>query len=92
MEKTYHKELDDGSMEIDFSDRPLEIDGTKVKKLVMREPTVEDQTIAQKGGRDPAEAEQILFANLIEQGPEVVAKFKLRQYTRLQAAYQDFLS
>lgn len=93
MDKKYHKELPDGSMEIDFSDRPLKIDGTEVKKLVMREPDVNDQITAKNASSsDPAEAEIAMFANLVELPPEHVRVFKLRQYSRLQAAYQDFLS
>ncbi|MCA0905123.1 phage tail assembly protein [Ruegeria marisrubri] len=92
MDKIHHKELADGSMEIDFSDRPLKIDGTDVKKLVMREPDVDDQIIAKSASDgDPAEAEIAIIANLTELPPEQVRKFKIRQYTRLQAAYQDFL-
>ncbi|WP_300067685.1 phage tail assembly protein [uncultured Ruegeria sp.] len=91
MAKKYHEEQPDGSMLIDFSDRPLKIDGTEVKKLVMREPTVEDQTIAQKASSDQAEAEVATFANLTELSPDTIKSFKLRQYGRLQGAYQDFL-
>lgn len=92
MEKKHHTEQSDGSMLIDFTDRPLTIDGTTVKQLTMREPTVEDQIIAKKAGADAAEAEVSMFANLIELPPEQVRGFKMRHYTRLQAAYQDFFS
>ncbi|WP_170326732.1 hypothetical protein [Ruegeria arenilitoris] len=34
----------------------------------------------------------VTVANLTEQAPDTISSFKWRQYRRLQAAYQDFLS
>ena len=91
MEK-YLKENEDGSITIDFTDRPLTIDGTKVNALTMREPDVEDQLTGRKqGGGDEAESEIAVFANLTEQSPDTIRKLKLRQYARLQRAYEVFL-
>ncbi|WP_171178669.1 phage tail assembly protein [Ruegeria sp. HKCCD8929] len=90
--KTHHTEQPDGSMLIDFTDRPLNLDGTDVRKLTMREPTVEDQIAARQHGDDSAEAEIAMFANLVELAPDQVRKLTMRQYVRLQEAYAAFLS
>jgi len=74
----------DGSVTVKFDDRPLKVDGTEVKSLTLREPTVEDQLIARKSGADPAEAEVVLTANLCD-------GFTMRQYSRLQTALAGFI-
>ena len=81
----------DGSVTVKFDDRPLKIDGTEVKSLTLREPTVEDQLIARKSGADPAEAEVVLTANLCDLAPETVRGFTMRQYNRLQTALAGFI-
>ena len=86
----YLKINEDESVTIDFSDRPATIDGTAVKSLTMREPTVDDQLIADKAANSRGEQEVILFASLTEQNPEAIRSLKLRQYTRLQDAYGVF--
>jgi hypothetical protein len=83
------KDAPDGSKTIDFSDRPIEIDGTSVTRLVMREPTVGDQ-LAVSSMKNPAEREIALIANLCELSPEIISGFTMRQYNRLQDAYTDF--
>ncbi|PID95841.1 MAG: hypothetical protein CSA85_00305 [Alphaproteobacteria bacterium] len=81
----------DGSVTVKFDDRPLKIDGTEVKSLQMREPTVDDQLIASKASSDAAEGEIALIANLCEVAPETVREFTMRQYRRLQAALSGFM-
>ena len=82
----------DGSLVVSFADRPLVLDGTKVESLVMREPTVDDQLIAEKGADGAAASEVALISNLCEISPEAVRLLKLRQYGRLQEALSRFLN
>jgi len=82
-------ENDDGSVTVDFGDRAPNIDGTKVREITMREPTVEDQVTAQKG-RNAAEAEIALIASLTEVSPQALRGMTLRQYGRVQTALQLF--
>ena len=84
-------ENEDGSVTVKFDDRPLKIDGTEVKSLQMREPTVDDQLIADKGSNTAAEGEIALIANLCEVAPEMVRGITMRQYRRLQTALSGFI-
>ncbi len=84
-------ENEDGSVTVKFDDRPLKIDGTEVKSLQMREPTVDDQLIADKGSSSAAEGEIALIANLCEVAPETVRGITMRQYRRLQTALSGFI-
>ena len=80
----------DGAIQVDFGDSAPVIDGTRVKSLCLREPTVEDQLTASRN-KDQGEAEVELIANLAEQSPEAIRALTLRQYSRLQAALAVFL-
>ena len=80
----------DGTVEIDFTDCPIPMDGTEVKKLTMREPTVGDQ-LAVNGMATAPEREIAMIANLCEQAPDMLHKLTLRQYGRLQDAYASFI-
>ena len=71
-------------------DTEVEIDGAKVKKLTMREPTVEDQLTAGDIKGSSARQEVALFANLCEVTPQDIGKLSLRDYGKLQDAYQGF--
>lgn len=89
--KSYVTDLPDGSKEIDFSDLPLKIDGTEVKKMVMREPIVDDQ-LSVDSITSAARKEVHVIANLCEQAPEAISGLKMRQYGRLQDAYAAFMT
>ena len=82
----------DGSVTVKFDDRPLKIDGTAVKSLNMREPTVNDQLVARKSGLGDEEAEVNMIANLCELPPDAVRGMTMRQYVRLQEALAGFMS
>jgi hypothetical protein len=84
-------DLPDGTKKIDFSDRPLSIDGVEIKSLVMREPTVDDQ-LSQEHIKLPGQQEVTIIANLCEQDPAAIRALKIKQYGRLQDAYRDFMS
>lgn len=86
------EELESGSLAIKFDDMrhvPV-IDGTEVKLLEMREPTVQDELSVQKQHKHPGDAETRLIANLTEQAPEAILGLKKRQYARLQDALAFF--
>lgn len=82
---------DDGNFAIPLA-VPLDIDGAKVKALTMREPTVNDNLIAEEqGGGKAGQHEIYLFANLCQVTPEDIKRLKLRDYMRLQEAFKGFL-
>lgn len=85
------KDRPDHSKEIAFADRPLMIDGTEVRALIMREPTVADQLAADRAD-SPAAGEIAMIGNLVELAPETIRGLPLAQYARLQAALAGFLS
>ncbi|MFK4765482.1 phage tail assembly protein [Desulfobaculum sp. SPO524] len=70
---------------------PVEYKGQKLETLNMRRPKVRDQIAVQSAGTD-VEQELRLFANLCEVSPEVLEGMDLKDYTKLQEVYRDFLS
>lgn len=81
--------LRDGVADITLS-RPLEINGAKVAVLTMREPTVDDQLVAEKLGTG-GEADKTYMANLCGQAPADIGRLPLRDFKRLQVAFHGFL-
>lgn len=89
MSKDYLKEFD-GGVEITLA-KPVTIDGAERKSLRMREPTVRDMEDAQKAAGDNAAANEIqLFANLMEVSADDVRALTMRNYKRVQGAYEAF--
>lgn len=88
-EKNEFVEYGDGCANITLS-RPLDVSGTKMAALSMREPTVNDQlaTDAMKG--TDAVKEIATMANLCELTPDDIRKLTLRDYKRVQAAFLGF--
>ncbi|GAB6176908.1 hypothetical protein JCM16814_35050 [Desulfobaculum senezii] len=70
---------------------PVQYKGQKLETLNMRRPKVRDQIAVQRAGTD-VEQELRLFANLCEVSPEVLEGMDLKDYTKLQEVYRDFLS
>lgn len=68
----------------------VEINGTLVKTITMREPTVGDHIDASevKGGRGAQEA--VLFANLCEMTPAEIRSMSMKDYALLQNAHAAF--
>lgn len=60
------------------------------EKVVMREPTVQDQITASNMG-SAAENEITFIANLSMKTPAEIKGMKLKDYSRLQAALNHFL-
>lgn len=83
-------DLPDGKKKIDFSARPVLIDGVEVTSIEMREPTVGDQ-LAVDGISSIAKREVAIIANLCELAPENISGLKMREYGLLQDAYQAFM-
>lgn len=69
---------------------PAVINGAKTATLRMREPDVSDLETSNDSKDSAAKAEIALFANLCEIAPEDIRKLKLRNYSRLQAAFSLF--
>jgi hypothetical protein len=77
---------EDGSVTITLT-RPIEINGAKVGYVTMREPTVDDETVASEIRGSEAAKERALFGNLCTIAPADLGKMAARDYRRIQAAY-----
>lgn len=71
--------------------KPINIDGTEIKKILMREPTVGDQLFATKSGGSDADQEITLIANLCEVTPADIHKLSLRDYNQVRKALEGFI-
>lgn len=85
----YLKECD-GYTEITLS-KPLEVMGSKVNVITMREPTVADQETTASMDGSNATREVHEFANLCGMAPDDLRKMGMRDYKRLHTAYLAFL-
>lgn len=79
----------DGSVTVQLR-KSVSIDGTEVKALRMREPTVQDQLDIQKFKGNEAQQDVQMMANLCEVSPKDLAQLSLRDYKRLQEVFLDF--
>lgn len=84
----YLTETDDG-LTIKLT-RPVEIDGSEVNAITMREPTVQDQLDVQAIKGSEAHREVTLMANLCSLTPDQVKAMTMRNYRRLQEALEVF--
>lgn len=84
------KQQQAGFVDVELS-RPLEIDGAKVTKLRMREPTVADQLAADEYKGSDAAREILTMANLCEVAPDDIKRLTLKDYKRMQAAFLGFI-
>lgn len=82
----------DGAITVSFKDLTTfpQMDGTEIKSLRLREPTVEDQLSVSKAHPHSGDAEVALIANLSEQSPEAIKGMTLKQYSRCQKAIALF--
>lgn len=60
------------------------------RHIEMREPTVADQLAAHKVKGGEADQEIAYFCNLCELSPEQVQSLTLKDYKRLQVAFENF--
>jgi len=72
---------------------PLDIDGTKVTALQMREPRVKDQRLAQtQADGDALLGEVMLFAILCGIPHQHVENMLMKDYAKLQGEYAGFIN
>jgi len=71
---------------------PVTSAGVEIKELKMREPKVRDMLAAEKAGKGAAVQEIAMFAALCEVEPAVIEELSMKDYKKVQEAYQDFLS
>ncbi|WP_028318381.1 phage tail assembly protein [Desulfobulbus elongatus] len=71
---------------------PVTVAGQEYKELTMRAPKVRDMLAASKGGKNDAEQELALFANLCEVAPDVILELDMADYVKMQGMYKGFLS
>ena len=72
--------------------RPLDVAGSKVSVVRMREPLVRDQAVMSKMEGDNSEKEITLFANLCGLVPSDLDTMPVRDYSRMQTAYLAFIA
>jgi hypothetical protein len=80
----------DGHIDVTLK-RPIEIGGTTITMLRIREPSVADQLAMDTLKGSDAEREVGLFANLCVVTPADIQKLKLADYKRLQEAFRSFI-
>ncbi|MCB2187685.1 MAG: phage tail assembly protein [Deltaproteobacteria bacterium] len=80
------------SLENIVLDFPLTIDGREVTSLALRRPKVRDLLEAQKSGGNDSEQELALFGRLTGVNPEELRNLDMRDYRKVQRAYEAFLS
>ncbi|MGR6871250.1 phage tail assembly protein [Pseudomonas sp. HK3] len=66
--------------------------GHAINELSMRRPKVRDMITADKSAASEGEKEIAMFANLCEVTPDQIQDLDMKDYGKLQDAYQDFLS
>lgn len=85
------QETENGDYQITLN-RPIKVDGVETTTIIMREPSVQDLLAAemQSKGKVNSNLEIQMFSNLCGITPEDIASAKLKDYKRLQAAYELF--
>lgn len=78
-----------GTVDIKLS-TPIKIDGTETSVLRMREPKVRDQLTVDHIQGD-AMKEITLLANLCDVAPDNIQDLSMRDYAKVQKAYQGFI-
>lgn len=71
---------------------PITVDGATLSQLTVRRPKVRDMLAMENTAKNDAEKEINLFANLCEVNPDSLYELDMSDYSKLQKAYQDFLS
>lgn len=73
-------------------DYPVTSDGQEITSISIRRPKVADMLAADSKKESDAQKEISMFANLCEVSPKTIEELDLKDYRKLQEAYQDFLS
>jgi len=72
--------------------RPIDVNGVPMGVIKLRRPKVRDMLSVETQTGSDAEKEIQLFAHLSELTPEQLMDLDMSDYSKLQKAYQDFLS
>jgi hypothetical protein len=70
--------------------KPININGTEISTLRMREPYVSDQLAAEEIKGTSGAQEVHLFANLCEVSPDDIRNLSLKDYRQFQQTFLDF--
>lgn len=73
-------------------EKAITINGEKVDKLTMREPTVGDMFDTTKQNRTPAANEAHLMAQLCDISPEDIRQVSVKDYSRIVKKYVEMAS
>jgi hypothetical protein len=73
-------------------EEPIKVDGVLIHELSLRRPKVRDLLIASKKEASESEREVNLIANLAEIPVEAVKDLDMRDYLKIQAVLNGFLS
>lgn len=71
--------------------KAITIANVKVTAITMREPTVKDQLVMNAGEGNDADKELSLFGQLTGYAPDDLHALSLRDYKRLQKAFELFI-
>ena len=71
-------------------DHPIKIDGATVNEIVLRRPTVKDMRVARNSGKNDADQEVALIANLAQISPDDVDSLDIADFVKGQKALQGF--
>lgn len=71
---------------------PVQAEGKQITSMTMRGPKVRDLIASEKAGTTNSEREVYLFSALCDVPEDAIHDLALADYTRLQEAYQGFLS
>jgi hypothetical protein len=72
--------------------RAIDVDGTPMKVLRVREPTVADQLLADEYKGSDSAKELITMANLCQVSIDDLKKLTLKDYKKLQEAFINFIT
>lgn len=88
-DKTPYVKAGEGFVEVTLN-TPLDIGGTKVTVIRMREPTVNDQLIMDEREGTEVQLELALISDLCKLTEENLRKLSMRDYKRLQVGFHTF--
>lgn len=81
---------EDGSLQVTLK-KGLQIDGTRVTEVTMREPMLRDQLQAAKAVQNVEDREIYIIALLLGQAPNDIETISSADWNRLQIAYGFFI-
>ena len=73
-------------------DYPITCAGVQVSELTVRRAKMTDMVAAKKAAASEVESEVLLFANLCQVTPAEIMQLDMKDYKKIQAAFEGFLS